>query len=95
MRPGGGTSPMIDKAVTVLPHADSPTRPSVSPRLIEKLMSSTARSSRDTPSRSTVNAVERFVTRSSGAAEVMASEVAGYRLQVTGYRNSPDAFPVT
>src|SRR5262245_25848575 len=43
MRPGAGTSRMIDSDVTLLPQPDSPTRPSISPRSIEKLMPSTAR----------------------------------------------------
>src|SRR6476659_3908746 len=35
IRPGGGTSLMIENAVTDLPLPDSPTRPSVSPRPTE------------------------------------------------------------
>ena len=45
MRPGGGTSRMIDSAVTLLPQPDSPTSPSTSPRASAKLRPSTARSS--------------------------------------------------
>src|SRR5262245_4102458 len=42
MRPGGWTRRMIDSAVTDLPLPDSPTRPSVSPARMSKLMSLTA-----------------------------------------------------
>src|SRR5512137_1992941 len=43
IRPGGmGTRRMMEEAVTLFPHADSPTRPNVSPALIVRLTSSTA-----------------------------------------------------
>ena len=43
IRPGGfGTSRAIERAVTLLPQPDSPTRPSVSPYFMSKLTSSTA-----------------------------------------------------
>src|SRR5258706_1737718 len=42
-RPGGlATSPMIESAVTLLPHPDSPTRPSVRPAWSARLTPSTA-----------------------------------------------------
>src|ERR1700675_1650517 len=44
MRPGGGTSRMMDSAVTLFPHPLSPTSPHTSPRSIVKLTPSTARS---------------------------------------------------
>jgi len=40
--PGGSTSPMIEKPVTLLPEPDSPTRPSTFPASTLKLTSSTA-----------------------------------------------------
>src|SRR2546427_1066467 len=44
MRPGGvGISRMMLRAVTLLPEPDSPTMPSVSPRLMWKSIPSTAR----------------------------------------------------
>ena len=45
IRPGGGTSPRIDNAVTDLPLPDSPTRASVSPARIMKLTPRTAAAS--------------------------------------------------
>src|SRR5436190_12261444 len=42
MRPGRETSPMIESAVTLLPHPDSPTSPSVRPGSSVKLTPSTA-----------------------------------------------------
>src|SRR5688572_26055998 len=46
MRPGGcGTSPMIESAVTLFPHPDSPTMPSVRPRSSVRSTPSTARTS--------------------------------------------------
>src|SRR5438552_697278 len=62
-RPGGGTSRMIDSDVTLLPQPLSPTSPSTSPRSIEKLTPSTARS---TPS-PVSKWVWRPSTESSGA----------------------------
>ncbi len=40
--PGASTSPIIEKPVIVFPEPDSPTRPTISPALIWKLISSTA-----------------------------------------------------
>src|SRR5687768_631985 len=57
MRPGASTRPRIEKPVTVLPHPDSPTRPSTSPAFTAKLTPSTART---TPDR-----VKKWVLRSS------------------------------
>src|SRR5262245_9479034 len=70
MRPGGWTSRMIDSAVTDLPLPDSPTRPSVSPRAIWKLMLSTATASTGGPLRrrpGSWKTVVRPETWSSGA----------------------------
>src|SRR3954471_15940758 len=61
MRPGGcGTSPMMESAVTLLPHPDSPTTPSVRPASSSKLTPSTARNS---PA-SVAKCVLRFLTSS-------------------------------
>src|SRR6266508_404287 len=57
---GGAISLITDKAVIDLPHPDSPTSPSNSPRLIEKLTPSTARTN---PAR-VGNCVCRFLTSS-------------------------------
>src|SRR5207249_4203742 len=61
-RPGRSTSPMIERAVTVFPQPDSPTRHRVSPSLSEKSTPSTARI---TPARCE-NQVRRFRTSSRG-----------------------------
>ena len=42
MRPGGETSRIIESEVTLLPQPDSPTKPTVCPRLIVRSMPSTA-----------------------------------------------------
>src|SRR6185436_2842494 len=72
MRPGGfGIRLMIDSAVTLLPHPDSPTRPSVRPASSVKLTPSTAAD--DTPS--DVNVVRRPRTSSSGSVIATLGEV--------------------
>ena len=66
--PGGdGIRPSNASPVTVLPHPDSPTRPSVSPGARSKLTRSTART---TPC-SVANSTARSRTRSNGAAALM------------------------
>src|SRR5688572_32131159 len=57
IRPGGSTSPRIEKPVTVLPQPDSPTSPSTSPGRTAKLTPSTALT---TPAR-----VKKWVFKSS------------------------------
>src|SRR5439155_557943 len=77
MRPGGcGTKPMIDSAVTLLPHPDSPTMPRVRPVSSDRLMPSTAGNS---PPPSTANQVlrSRISSRGGPAALVAARRFAG------------------
>src|SRR5215472_16032076 len=57
IRPGGGTRRMMDRAVTDLPHPDSPTMPTASPGPTSKETPSTART--------TPHDVKKYVRRSS------------------------------
>src|SRR6185295_12328541 len=66
IRPGGGTSRMMDSEVTLFPHPDSPTSPSTSPRSTVKLTRSTARSGPV----AVRNSVTRSSTWSSGGTEL-------------------------
>src|SRR6187397_1389367 len=77
IRPGGATSRMMDIAVTDLPLPDSPTRPSVSPRAMWKLMLSTAMASAAAaPRRPRRNTVVRPETCSSGASGMVVTILA-------------------
>src|SRR4051812_23715261 len=86
IRPGGcGTSPMIESAVTLLPHPDSPTMPSVRPASSSKLTPSTARNS---PA-SVAKCVLRFLTSSNFFFDACAVRDAGrtrLRRQTTNER---------
>src|SRR5437870_2515714 len=69
IRPGSGTSRRMEKAVIVFPEPDSPTMPTVSPRLTLKLIPSTAW----TIPREVKNCVRRSSTRKRGAATALSS----------------------
>src|SRR5262249_22292105 len=62
-RPGGSTSPKIEKPVTVLPEPDSPTSPSTSPRSTVKVTPATGRTRRWRKK----NEVERSATARTGS----------------------------
>ena len=83
--PGGtGTSPMSDKAVTVLPEPDSPTSPTICPRPTSKETSSSTR----TWPRSPWNSVRRLRTLST-----LSAAIAGAQPFMEGSRASRSPSP--
>src|SRR5450631_882728 len=89
MRPGGcGTRPMIDSAVTLLPHPDSPTIPSVRPVSSDRLMPSTAGNS---PPPSTENKVLRLRISSNTLTSSPAEGWNSVRPHWAHARNAPTA----
>src|SRR5690349_14307244 len=103
MRAFGGSSPMMERQVVVLPQPDSPISPSVSPAFSVKLMPSTAFTTRVPPN--DVKCVRRSEISRSGVA-VMAGPVPAIgsgsvppmtqetALQIPLLRIQPDAQPV-